>query len=108
MDALMPVMDGFAACKAIKQHPQWKDIPVLMITALEDRQSIERAFESGASDFIPKPIHLSVVNQRVRRVIDANRAERHVHQLAYNDTLTGLPNRLLFVNQLNHAHRPLP
>jgi diguanylate cyclase (GGDEF)-like protein len=103
MDALMPVMDGFAACSALKQHPLWKDIPVLMITALEDRQSIERAFESGASDFIPKPIHLSVVNQRVRRVIDATRAERHVHQLAYNDTLTGLPNRLLFVKQLNHA-----
>ncbi|PKO85968.1 MAG: signaling protein [Betaproteobacteria bacterium HGW-Betaproteobacteria-12] len=103
MDALMPVMDGFAACNALKQHPLWKDIPVLMITALEDRQSIERAFESGASDFIPKPIHLSVVNQRVRRVIDATRAERHVQQLAYNDTLTGLPNRLLFVEQLNRA-----
>ena len=103
MDALMPVMNGFDACCALKQHPQWKDIPVLMITALEDRQSIERAFESGASDFIPKPIHLSVVNQRVRRVIDANRAERHVHQLAYNDTLTGLPNRLLFVDHLNRA-----
>ncbi|KAB2922797.1 MAG: EAL domain-containing protein [Dechloromonas sp.] len=103
MDALMPVMDGFAACHAVKRHPRWKDIPVLMITALDDRQSIERAFESGASDFIPKPIHLSVVNQRVRRVIDANRAERHVQQLAYNDTLTGLPNRLLFVDQLKHA-----
>ena len=103
MDALMPVMDGFAACHALKQHPQWKDIPVLMITALEDRQSIERAFESGASDFIPKPIHLSVVNQRVRRVIDATRAERHVHQLAYNDTLTGLPNRLLFIEHLTRA-----
>ncbi|WP_265949600.1 EAL domain-containing protein [Dechloromonas sp. A34] len=103
MDALMPVMNGFDACSALKRHPQWKDIPVLMITALEDRQSIERAFESGASDFIPKPIHLSVVNQRVRRVIDATRAERHVHQLAYNDTLTGLPNRLLFVEHLNRA-----
>ncbi|HJV93959.1 MAG TPA: response regulator, partial [Azonexus sp.] len=103
MDALMPVMNGFDACSALKQHPLWKDIPVLMITALEDRQSIERAFESGASDFIPKPIHLSVVNQRVRRVIDATRAERHVHQLAYNDTLTGLPNRLLFVEHLNRA-----
>ncbi|HEX6734598.1 MAG TPA: EAL domain-containing protein, partial [Azonexus sp.] len=103
LDALMPVMDGFATCHAVKTHPVWKEIPVLMITALEDRQSIERAFESGASDFIPKPIHLSVVNQRVRRVIDATRAERHVHQLAYNDTLTGLPNRLLFIERLTRA-----
>ncbi|MFC5303223.1 EAL domain-containing protein [Azospira restricta] len=103
MDAMMPVMDGFAACRALKQHPRLKDIPVLMITALEDRQSIERAFDAGASDFIPKPIHLSVVNQRVRRVIDANRAERHVRHLAYNDSLTGLPNRMLFVDHLSQA-----
>lgn len=103
MDALMPVMDGFATCHAVKAHPEWQDIPVLMITALNDRHSIERAFEAGASDFIPKPIHLSVVNQRVHRIIDATRAERHVHQLAYNDTLTGLPNRLLFVEHLNDA-----
>jgi diguanylate cyclase (GGDEF)-like protein len=103
MDALMPVMDGFDTCIAVKRHPRWKDIPILMITALEDRQSIERAFEAGASDFIPKPIHLSVVNQRVRRIIDATRAERHVRHLAYNDTLTGLPNRLLFMDYLNRA-----
>ncbi len=103
MDALMPTMDGFTACAALKHHPQWKDIPVLMITALEDRHSIERAFEAGASDFIPKPIHLSVVNQRVRRIIDATRAERNVHHLAYSDTLTGLPNRLKFNEHLTHG-----
>ena len=100
MDALMPTLDGFAACAALKRHPRWKEIPVLMITALEDRHSIERAFEAGASDFIPKPIHLSVVNQRVRRIIDATRAERHAHHLAYSDALTGLPNRLNFTERL--------
>ncbi|MBS1189317.1 MAG: hypothetical protein H6R10_1109 [Rhodocyclaceae bacterium] len=103
MDAMMPVMDGFAACAFLKAHPRWQDIPVLMITALEDRQAIERAFEAGACDFIPKPIHLSVVNQRVRRIIDATRAERHVRQLSYKDTLTGLPNRALFMDQLQRA-----
>ena len=74
-----------------------------MITALEDRPSIERAFEAGASDFIPKPIHLSVVNRRVRRVIDANRAERQVRHLAYNDALTGLANRRLFLENAERA-----
>ncbi len=103
MDAMMPVMDGFAACAAIKQSPRWKTIPVLMITALDDRNSIERAFESGASDYIPKPLHLSVVNQRVRRMVDVGRAERHVQHLAYNDVLTGLPNRLMFTNQMTQA-----
>jgi len=100
MDAMMPIMDGFTACAAIKQSPLWKAIPVLMITALEDRASIEKAFEAGASDYLPKPLHFSVVNQRVRRVVEVSRAERHVHHLAYNDILTGLPNRLMFTSQM--------
>ncbi len=103
MDALMPVMDGFTACALLQESPGGRDIPVLMITALEDSASIERAFAVGASDYIPKPIHLAVVNQRVRRLVDATRAERHVRHLAYNDTLTGLPNRALFNESLSRS-----
>jgi diguanylate cyclase (GGDEF)-like protein len=100
MDAMMPGMDGFTACAKLQESPEGRDIPVLMITALEDSASIERAFAVGASDYITKPIHLAVVNQRVRRLVEATRAERHVRHLAYNDTLTGLPNRTLFNEHL--------
>lgn len=103
MDAVMPVMDGFTACARMQESPEWRQIPVLMITALEDSASIERAFAAGASDYIPKPIHLAVVNQRVRRLVDATRAERHVRHLAYNDSLTGLPNRALFNDHLSRC-----
>lgn len=103
MDALMPVMDGFTACARLQESPEWRQIPILMITALEDSASIERAFAAGASDYIPKPIHLAVVNQRVRRLVDATRAERHVRHLAYNDSLTGLPNRTLFNDHLGRC-----
>jgi signal transduction histidine kinase len=78
MDALMPVMDGFAACALLQETPEGRAIPVLMVTALEDGASIERAFAAGASDYIPKPLHLAVVNQRVRRLVEATRA---AHQL---------------------------
>ncbi|CAB1367803.1 EAL domain-containing protein [Denitratisoma oestradiolicum] len=103
MDALMPVMDGFTACITIKQSPRLADIPVLMITALEDKHSVDRAFAAGAIDYIPKPIHLSVVTQRVRRTVEATQAERHVRHLAYSDVLTGLANRLAFGSQVQQV-----
>ncbi|MDY0012703.1 MAG: EAL domain-containing protein [Rhodocyclaceae bacterium] len=100
MDAMMPDMDGFTACAKVKELPMGQELPVLMITALDDRESIERAYAAGASDYITKPLHLNVVVQRVRRTIEAFRAQRHVRDLAYNDTLTGLPNRTMLTDHL--------
>jgi diguanylate cyclase (GGDEF)-like protein len=100
MDAVMPVMDGFTACARMQEMPSSSSIPVLMITALEDNTSVERAFAAGASDYIPKPIHFAVLSQRVRRIIEANQAEKKIRHMAYNDLLTGLPNRALFFEQL--------
>jgi diguanylate cyclase (GGDEF)-like protein len=103
MDAMMPVMDGFTACAKMQELPNGADIPVLMITALQDNSSVERAFAAGASDYIPKPIHYAVLSQRVRRIIEANRAEKRIRHLAYNDVLTNLPNRTLFFELLDKS-----
>jgi diguanylate cyclase (GGDEF)-like protein len=103
MDAMMPVMDGFTACARMRELPNAGDIPVLMITALQDNSSVERAFAAGASDYIPKPIHYAVLSQRVRRIIEANRAEKRIRHLAYNDVLTNLPNRTLFFELLGKS-----
>ena len=99
MDAVMPGMDGFDACQSIRDIPHGADIPVLMITGLEDEEYIEKAFASGATDYISKPINFSVMKQRVARLIKANKAEKHVKRLAYHDPLTSLPNR---VNLMRH------
>jgi diguanylate cyclase (GGDEF)-like protein len=103
MDAMMPVMDGFTACARMQELPNGGDVPVLMITALQDNSSVERAFAAGASDYIPKPIHYAVLSQRVRRIIEANRAEKRIRHLAYNDVLTNLPNRTLFFELLGKS-----
>ena len=100
MDAMMPEVDGFTACERIRELPNGADTPVLMITALENEESIVKAFAAGATDFIPKPIHFAVLKQRVSRLIQANKVEKHVKQLAYHDQLTGLPNRTNLMQQL--------
>lgn len=100
MDAVMPVMDGFNASLEIKRTLEGRKTPILMITALENDESIERAFRSGAADFIPKPINLAVLRQRVKRVLDARQSEQRVERLAYIDGLTGLPNRIAFSDRL--------
>jgi len=103
MDAMMPEMDGFEACREIRRISAVSHIPVLMITALDDQNSAERAFAAGASDFIPKPVHYSVLRQRLSRLVHASRSERRIKQLALHDPLTGLANRRLFHEQLEQA-----
>lgn len=74
LDALMPVMDGFTCCSQLQTLPGGDSTPVLMITALEDQESVDQAFEAGANDYITKPIHWAVLRQRVRRLIQSSRA----------------------------------
>ncbi|MGH8615360.1 MAG: response regulator, partial [Gammaproteobacteria bacterium] len=103
MDAVMPVMDGFTACGSIRALPGGSDIPVLIITGLDDEHAIEKAFSCGASDYIGKPVHFFVLRQRVTRLLDACYAEKRVRQLAYRDGLTLLPNRNMFHERLETA-----
>lgn len=65
-DAMMPVIDGFALCHRLKDHPAWRYIPVVIVTALDDEASMVRGFEAGADEFLFKPISKSVLRTRVR------------------------------------------
>ena len=102
LDAVMPGIDGFTTCQQIKEKGH-TDIPVMMITGLDDDASVERAYEVGAIDFITKPIKWAVLKHRVKSVVAKVIAERKVKLLAYRDTLTDLPNRLLFSDRLEQA-----
>jgi len=102
LDAVMPGIDGFTTCQQIKEKGH-TDIPVMMITGLDDDASVERAYEVGAIDFITKPIKWAVLKHRVKSVVAKVIAERKVQLLAYRDNLTGLPNRLLFADRLEQA-----
>jgi PAS domain S-box-containing protein len=96
LDALMPVMDGFTCCYQLQalSCPGWDSngevspdeaglalrTPVLMITALEDQESVDQAFKAGATDYITKPIHWAVLRQRVRRLLQASQSMRELRQ----------------------------
>jgi diguanylate cyclase (GGDEF)-like protein len=80
MDVSMPLMDGFDACAALRNLPGGSRVPVAMMTGLDDTQSIERAFEIGATDFITKPINWAVLQHRVRYMLRASVAINHLEQ----------------------------
>ncbi|HXO02357.1 MAG TPA: response regulator [Stellaceae bacterium] len=74
VDAVMPIMDGFELCRALRQRPQTAQIPILMATGLDDADSIARAYEAGATDFIAKPLNWLMLSQRIRYMLRAARA----------------------------------
>ena len=76
LDALMPVIDGFTCCAQLQQSG--RHTPVLMMITLEDKESINRTFQVGATDYITKPIHSTVLHQRVRRLLQQSYLHQHL------------------------------
>ncbi len=75
MDVMMPVMDGFAATTAIRNYTTDQAVPILMLTSQDDLESIEQAFDAGATDFLIKPINWTLLGQRVRYSLKSSLTE---------------------------------
>lgn len=69
LDVMMPNMDGYEACQLIKQSPAGRTIPILMLTALTGAEDKIKALESGADDFLNKPINREELRTRIRSLI---------------------------------------
>lgn len=74
LDVLMPEMDGFETCSAIRKMPEGQYVQILMVTGLDDSDSIEYAFEVGANDFVAKPLNWVMLGHRGRYMLRAGRA----------------------------------
>jgi len=88
VDAILPDMDGFECCAKLLSVDESKYTPVLMITAVEDTESVDRAIEVGATDYVTKPIHWPGWRQRVRRLIE--QSQLHQKLVAANYELQQL------------------
>jgi len=80
LDALMPEMDGFETCRRIRRQPRWRFLPIMMVTGLDDLESVDRAFESGATSFIPKPVRFSLLIHRIRFQLRVAQTTRELHE----------------------------
>jgi diguanylate cyclase (GGDEF)-like protein/PAS domain S-box-containing protein len=77
-DVMMPLLDGFGLCAALRAHPAAAQLPILMMTGLEDHKSISRAYAVGATDFITKPINYALLGHRVHYLLRASEAMTRV------------------------------
>ncbi|WP_460597371.1 two-component system response regulator [Geomonas sp. Red276] len=72
LDVMMPGLDGFTVCSAIRKTVTGRDTPVLMMTGLDDLDSIDSAYQAGATDFITKPINWHILPYRVSYMLRAS------------------------------------
>ena len=69
LDVMMPKMSGFEVCRRIKNDPKTSDIPVIMVTALNEFGDIERGIDSGTDDFLSKPVNKLELLTRVKTLL---------------------------------------
>ena len=72
LDVMMPGMDGFSTCAALRRLPNGEHTPILIMTGLDDFDSITKAYDAGATDFIVKPLNAVLLTHRIRYMVRAN------------------------------------
>jgi two-component system sensor histidine kinase/response regulator len=91
MDVLMPGMDGFALCRTIQENPAWADIPIIFLSAADDKNLVVRALESGGVDYITKPFNKLELVSRVRTQLMLKTTRDHLKRLAQdNEEMLGM------------------
>jgi len=86
MDVVMPDMDGYETCARIKARPEWRDIPVIFLTARADTDDIVRGFELGAVDYVAKPFHAHELLARVATHLAMDRLRRENERLVRDES----------------------
>lgn len=76
LDVMMPKRSGFEVCRMLKEDPRYRDIPIVMVTALNEMGDMERARECGADDFLTKPVNKIELLARVQNLLKLRHLKR--------------------------------
>jgi two-component system, sensor histidine kinase and response regulator len=91
LDALMPVVDGFEVCRRIRSKPELEEIPIIFLSAADDKAFIVRALEAGAVDYVTKPFNQAELISRVRTHLSLKQTRDRLKRLAEDkDELLGI------------------
>ncbi len=114
LDIVMPEMDGYAVCRALKNHPVAKRIPVIFVSALDEAHDEARGLNLGAADYISKPFHADIIRARIRNHMNLKLKTDLLENMSYIDGLTQVANRRHFdatlqseVRRLSRSAKPL-
>jgi two-component system sensor histidine kinase/response regulator len=91
LDVLMPEIDGLSTCRQIKAEPKWADIPVIFLSAADDKNLIVQALEAGGVDYVTKPFNMAELVSRVRTQLSLKQARDQLRILAEDkDEILGI------------------
>lgn len=110
LDTMMPGFNGIDTCRAIREKTVGMDTPIIIMTRNEQTRSIQHFLDVGVTDFIAKPLDLTLLKHRIKHILRANRAccdliekQQQIQELVSFDRLTGLANRNLFTEVLEQV-----
>lgn len=105
LDILMPEMDGFEVCKALKSNPATQHIPIMFVSIHNDASVEFEALKLEAIEFISKPVNPSTLRMRVRNLVRLKQLQDQLKELSHHDQLTGIANRRRFDEFLDREWR---
>ena len=105
MDMDMPGVDGLAACRALKEFSETRDIPVMFITAHLDSDAEDQCWDAGGVDFLVKPVNTNTLKHRIKSHLALKQVTDELRKMAYQDGLTQVSNRRYFNEYLARQNK---